>query len=140
MKNKLGIALGLLAVTAFATKASAQIECVEECWHICLGPPWGCIGYGCIQGGQGDNCQAGSYYCMIDLCGQDPWGFVGPDGRHLYASMPCEGGEPLLVSHLAIEVESSDVGLLWPDRGTDSPVGADPPPPATSTSKETLRN
>ena len=104
MNRLLGSVTTLLLIVVFAPSLRAQeIECVEEC--VSLHP-----GFGCRPGSQGDNCTAGSYYCMIDNCEQIPGGGGGPeviraaDGRLYYAVIPCQSPAIVVPAHTAVVV------------------------------------
>lgn len=134
MRTRFGMLIGLLAVAAFATTAAAQDPpaCTEACYHYCPnGYP--CAGWACIHGWQGWDCAAGTYYCMINECVQDPETLVSPDGRRFYAMVPCDGGTPLVVSRVVIELESVDVSLTATDEATVQSADASPAPPPRPT-------
>jgi hypothetical protein len=44
----------------------ALAQCNEECYHIQFGTQH--VGYACVQGSDGDSCQAGQQHCYIELC------------------------------------------------------------------------
>lgn len=93
MTKKL-ILMSLAAVALFVLVPQAALaQCEEECWHNQTGSGQH-LGYACIEGEEGELCEATYNTCIIDLCKVEPVAILNSLGLPSLVVQSCPATVP----------------------------------------------